>query len=201
MRRIFMHNPNKYGAFILHINGSLITHDNWYNGIYPAKEAVGIAVITENCEFMISLDEQTDSIMLGRYKSLWPIPELRDIEDAKKDFDGKGNTDKITSYSGLSEGYSAGYCANYTFINGQRGYLGSVGEWQAVNSLWNPINSCLNVARGAKLAWWKDPQRGGGYWTSTQYNNNHQWAARYSDGFVSEQSDFQQRVRPFGKLK
>ena len=155
------------GVFILDIDGSLYSKSEWStsNNI----NAVGVAVLTNNCKFVIAPD--------GRALSNWSVESTeliagvtatRDKSIAEKDYKGVQNTANIISKYGTSNTYAGKVCSSYTFRNGKNGYLGAAGEWKEVYNNKTEINACLSKIGGEQIG--ESPA-----WSSTQYNKDSAW--------------------------
>ena len=156
----------KAGIYIQDIYGNLYTEDEW-DGTQTAN---GIAVIAEQCEFVIGL-EHYDGVYYGGYgTTVNGIVTTEDRNTALADYAGESNTEKIIDALGEGNAPAAEYCAAYTFPNGQKGYLGAAGEWGVILDNNSAIESALKVCDGGE-------NELGTYWTSTQYNSNEVWKA------------------------
>lgn len=138
------------GVYIQDTTGRLWTSSSWNN----SATANGVAVIASTCKFVISLDKNKgmridtsgSASVLDGYLSAYASAAA-----AAEDFEGIKNTNKIISAFGNDTNEAAGYCANYTFPNGQKGYLGSAGEWQVVLDNKTAIESCLTQIGGSSI--------------------------------------------------
>lgn len=120
---------------------------------------------------------------------------------ALSDYEGKSNTTTIVNQLG-SSALPAWYCYNYTFPNGQTGYLGSAGEWQIILNNMSSFYEALMKCGGTALDSY--------YWTSTQYDSTYFWCAQTNNGrgdepdiymWISGRPKFYtHRVRAFGKV-
>lgn len=147
------------GVYILHTNGNLYTQDEWNTS--DNTNAVGVAVITENCRFVIAPESSVSELKWCRSNVNESIEGLDEVdkETAKLDYNGYSNTLKIVKTLGESTDYAAGFCRNYTLKNGMKGYLGSVGEWNEAYKNKDKIQICMSLI-GA------EPMDIGGYWSS-----------------------------------
>lgn len=151
------------GIWIQDVNGDLFSSSNWDN----EKVANGIAVATEECQFVMALDviERDDKTWYGMSRN--DFVEGCSITNSNIDelyYTGQSDTYAIIQQAGdTSEATAAGACKSYIFPNGQNGYLGSNGEWKAVLDNIDIINECLLKTVGKKLILEA--------WTSTQYND------------------------------
>lgn len=186
------------GVYIEDVHGYLYDIYEWDG----TKTANGIAVLANNCRFVIALQNaHTSECRLGGYKKIVPgIVTTTDESEANADYAGAYNTDTIISeLSGYNDSYVTGapaaeYCKAFTFPNGKKGYLGAAGEWQEV------INNKYRIAHALK-------ECGGslmspGNWTSTQYSSDLNWTASLLYDTLSD--DYKNRtsnVRAFTTLK
>ena len=147
------------GVFFQGISGKLYTESEW-----SYQEAVnGVAVITENCSFVMALVDAYDS------NCQWSSSDTEvtgitetSLSNAQNDYDGEDHTDAILEQLGYSPYLAAAayYCRAYTFPNGKKGYLGAAGEWQAALNNKASIKSALEKCGGTLMNHL--------YWTSTQ---------------------------------
>lgn len=155
------------------IHGNLYTEDEWDSSSTPN----GVAVITENCSFVIALENvsQTDWIVWGgKGKLISDIVTTTEQSVAMLDFNGNTNTQKIVSQlknytdaNSFSGSPAASACQQFIFPNEQTGYLGSAGEWQVVLDNIDKIKSALSKCGGDKFNYT--------HWTSTQYDDGYAW--------------------------
>ena len=166
--------PN--GVYIMHKDIFLVKRENWS---YPNEEASGVAVKTDNCAFVIAKEEQV-SIQWGGYGILInDCTTTKDESTAKKDYNGRQNTDAIVSQLGISETYAARYCKEYTFPHGAQGYLPALGELYEVYQNKSEVDACMSLIGGDALY-----GSGNNYWkrSSTQYSANYAWGLDWYNG-------------------
>ena len=182
------------GVFIQGVSGKLYNPDDWTS----QETANGVAVCTEHCSFVIALEHAYSiSCMWGGYGiTVSGITTTEDLSVAKTDYDGEAQTTSIVSQlgSGSSDIYAAKYCREYTFPNGDVGYLGAAGEWQAALDNKNAIASALNKCGGEIMSDY--------YWTSTQYSHQDSWYMRWdSESLTNINKDDDLRdVRAFAAI-
>lgn len=155
------------GVFILDIDGSLYSKSEWStsNNI----NAVGVAVLTNNCKFVIAPDGRAlSNWSVGSTELIAGVTATRDKSIAEKDYKGVQNTANIISKYGTSNTYAGKVCSSYTFRNGKNGYLGAAGEWKEVYNNKTEINACLSKIGGEQIG--ESPA-----WSSTQYNKDSAW--------------------------
>ena len=152
----------KRGVFILDTDNNLFTADEWDKT--NNSKAVGVAVITEECAFVVALN---DAILASTYWAYNPAKLIDGCSTtasqyvAINDYNGKKNTDAMLAASS-STSYPAGACNAYTFRNGKTGYLMSAGEAQCLLFNMSQVNNAIAKAGGTEIS--------GSHWTSTQNN-------------------------------
>lgn len=184
----------KRGIFILDTDGNLVKRADWNTG--NNSKAVGVAVLSDNCKFVISTTENSSNIQWGGYgTTISNIVTTTDTATAKKDYLGSGNTDKIITQLGSGNAPAADYCRGVTFKHGKKGYLGSLGEWQEAYNNKAEIDACMSLIGGTAI------NTSYYHWTSTQYSSNYSWILRWSDGSVYYGTKYDStRVRAFAAL-
>ena len=95
---------------------------------------------------------------------------------AKKDYAGETNTDKIIEQLGEDNAPAAEYCRKYTFKNGKKGYLWSLGEAQDAFNNKEAIDEAF-IKIGESTMGKSDY-----HWTSTQYNYYRAWKMHWISG-------------------
>lgn len=184
----------KRGIFILDTDGNLIKRADWNTG--NNSKAVGVAVLSDNCKFVISPSENSSNISWGGYgTTISNIVTTTDAATAKKDYLGSGNTDKIIAQLGSGNAPAADYCRGVTFKHGKKGYLGSLGEWQEAYNNKAEIDACMSLIGGTAI------YTSAYHWTSTQYSSGTSWLLGWSDGSVYNSGKrTNHRVRAFAAL-
>ena len=157
------------------------------------SDAIGVAVITSNCSFVIGKEEATGtSRRFGGYKK-----DLSGIgvvctstqTDALLDYDGAENTTKIINacagYTDSTFGFkgspSASWCrAQFSGV----GYLPSLGELKTAYDNKSSVDSMMTKINGAAIKNSDDY-----YWTSTLYSSSDEaWYIRLGNGSIGYQS-------------
>ena len=185
----------KRGIFILDTDGNLVKRADWNTG--NNSKAVGVAVLSDNCKFVISPSENSSNISWGGYgTTISNIVTTTDAATAKKDYLGSGNTDKIIAQLGSGNAPAAYNCrALLMFPDGRKGYLGSLGEWQEAYNNKSEIDQCMSLIGGTAI------NTSYYHWTSTQYSSNYSWILNWSDGSVTNYNkNNDNRVRAFAAL-
>ena len=149
-----------YGCYIQDTTGKLWKAGTWDGSATPN----GVAVYDESCSFIIALgvDKQ---LPINSKTAASSLTSYNTKETAISDFDGVGNTEILVSDYGSVTTESAGYCAAYTFPNGDTGYLGSAGEWNAAFKYKDEIDAIIALLGGDALKT--------SYWTSTYYGREN----------------------------
>jgi hypothetical protein len=184
----------KRGIFILDTDGNLVKRADWNTG--NNSKAVGVAVLSDNCKFVISTTENSSNIQWGGYgTTISNIVTTTDAATAKKDYLGSGNTDKIIAQLGSGNAPAADYCRGVTFKHGKKGYLGSLGEWQEAYNNKAEIDACMSLIGGTAI------NTSYYHWTSTQCSSGGSWILGWSDGSVGYGTkNGSGRVRTFAAL-
>lgn len=184
----------KRGIFILDTDGNLVKRADWNTG--NNSKAVGVAVLSDNCKFVISTTENSSNIQWGGYgTTISNIVTTTDTATAKKDYLGSGNTDKIITQLGSGNAPAADYCRGVTFKHEKKGYLGSLGEWQEAYNNKAEIDACMSLIGGTAI------NTSYYHWTSTQYSSTISWMLHWSDGSVDASTKgYNYRVRAFAAL-
>lgn len=191
---VIRYNLPKLGAYIQHIDGTLYDEEGWTNGGFSNDEANGIAVITTKASFVIAKTDLGEIEWISDvYRSVGGMLTA-DKATALADFAGYDNTQSFLA-SGLSGAcYS---CANYTFPNGNKGYLPALGELSEATTIKSKIDSLMTKIGGTELKY-KD------YWSSTQYSQYNAWICQFGysgssvAAYVAKNYDYY--VRPFTAL-
>ena len=185
----------KRGIFILDTDGNLVKRTEWNTG--NNSKAVGVAVLSDNCKFVISKTQGGTMTWGGYGTTISGIVTTTDANTAKKDYAGKDNTEKIVTQLGGSNAAAASYWRNTSklFPDGRKGYLGSLGEWQEAYNNKSEIDACMSLIGGTAIA------TNYYHWTSTQYSSDGAWVLNWSDGTVSSYGKSSSRqVRAFAAL-
>jgi len=196
-RRCFKASKVPNGVYIQSVDGKLYTVANWSQS---SSNANAVAVVTDNCRFIIAKTNYTTSTHWSETPSIVSnVLVSTSATTAKTDYKGKSNTDYILAAFG-SNAPSAYYCSIFTFPNGQHGFLPALGELYAAYQNSTAINTALAKIGGDSLG--SDVN-----WSSTQYNNEIAWYLRWSSGAVDGYYKYQKATgynglstRVFGEL-
>lgn len=166
---IMTYTKSPLGVYIYDTDGHFTLSENWNTA--NNRKAVGVYVGTENSHFVIAPDYDSSGLEWAEYDgndiTISGIVTTIDGTIAKKDYAGESNTDKIIAQLGTGNAPAAEYCRNFTFKNGKKGYLWSVGEAIDANANQKAINEALIKIGGANMT--------DEYWTSTQTDATKAW--------------------------
>lgn len=184
------------GVYIQGVSGVLFSVDQWSGQETPN----GIAVITDNCRFVMALKDAYISIAKwgGYGTTVSGIVTTTAEATAAEDYKGRENTDTIISaLSGVNDGYVTGApaaekCKAYTFPNGQVGYMGAVGEWEAAYNNKAAIEAALSACGGTEISPY--------YWASTQYSSYRSWRLDWYSGLYYDDKSSSRYVRAFAAI-
>lgn len=182
------------GVYILHMNGKLYTNNEW--DIAWNKQAVGVALLTDNCRFVIAPTYNSSPQKWSPNRVLVPgVTTVVDGNAATVDYNGVQNTDALVAFYGSDDNYAAGWCRNYIFKNGKNGYLGSLGEWYEVEKNRAEVETCLRAMYGIVFP-------DAIHWSSTQESSEYAWRLFISKLEVRRYSktNYQLNVRAFAAL-
>lgn len=185
-----------YGVYIQDTTGKLWESGTWNGSATPN----GVAVYDESCSFIIAL-EGDKQLPINDYSVVsTTLPAYDTQETAIADFDGAGNTGNLVRGFGAVATKSAGYCAAYTFPNGETGYLGSAGEWNVAFKYKDEIDAIMALLGEDALNI--------SYWTSTYCGKRPArfWYFMWTDGANGQAGDMGNELvtsntyytRPFG---
>lgn len=180
------------GIYIEHVNGTLYTADEWKSGNFSNDDANGVAVVRPISGSFVIAKELTDSLEFGGTFKI-PSEFFKTEDEALLDNDGYENTKRIIeALQGVQDGYhtntigtpAASYCVNYTFPNGNKGYLGALGQAQCIADNYINVNKAFQ-AIGSSLKFgnnWPDISSLG--YTSTIKGNQHTYSAYIGSSWI-----------------
>lgn len=182
------------GIYIYDTDQNFTLPENWNQK--NNSKAVGVYVGTENSKFVIAPTYNNTNNIFWSYdnKEVSGIVMSNDSAVAKKDYAGETNTDKIIAQLGESNAPAAKYCREYTFKNGKKGYLWSLGEAQDAFNNKEAIDAALIKIGGSIMPKTDD------HWTSTQYNYYRAWKMNWVSGDYYDNKEYQAYVRAVSAL-
>lgn len=184
------------GIYILDTDNSLITRSNW--SIENNNKAVGVVVLLSKCQFVIAPTDSSSTQIWSKGGAQDVVPGVTTTTEPvmarTTDYRGAQNSSAIVAQYGDTSDYAAGWCQNFLFKNGERGYLGSCSEWQEAYNNKAEIDTCMSLIGGTAIATYY-------YWTSTQCDSSSSWSMHWnkSDLHKSLKSSVR-RVRAFAPL-
>lgn len=171
--------PN--GVYILHANGKVYTKKDWDTSWN--NNAVGVAVKTAKCSFVIAPEEQSPINWGGFGTTINGCTTTTNDSVAKSDFKGRTNTKAIVTQLGYSkEMYAARYCSEYTFKNGKEGYLPALGELYEAYQNKSEIDACMALIGGKAM--YNDSFKNQTKWSSTEFGIHHSWIITFNNLFI-----------------
>ena len=186
------------GVFILDTDGNLYSESEWDQ---PNSSAVGVAVLTNECKFVIApiaSTEINDRLLWskkGAYYNVSGVTTTTSSSVAKTDYEGVSNSSAIVSKYGKDTDYAAGWCQNFSFKNGKEGYLDPCGEWQEAYNNKAEINACMSLIGGTAI------RTDYPHWTSTQSSSGEAWSLDWKNGSVGRNTkNYYFWVRAFATL-
>ena len=187
-----------YGVFIYDTNGNLTKPEEW--DTTNNDLAVGVAVIDENCSFVIGKTQKYSEIAWSNTlngTSVSGIVTTADINIAKIDYAGEANSSIVRGLtSGETNAFNWAYDKTIT-VNGTTlyGYIGAAGEWQTAFNNRSAVNSALSTIGGTSMVTYDY------HWTSTQYSSDRAWTLHWGYDNVSYRNkSYDYYVRAFYHL-
>jgi hypothetical protein len=179
------------GVYIEDINGKLWTEAEWNGSVTPN----GVAVITDECQFVMALEDVDAQYWAPNYSGVPGAFLTNFLETAKTDYSGIVNTQKVVEKFSSDTGTAAYCCQNFIFPNGGKGYVGAVGEWQAVINNKDAIFSALSKCGAEEMV------QTSSYWTSTMETAGRAWLGSLKNKtFTTDLVSKDYPVRAFTKL-
>ena len=169
-----------YGVFIYDTNGNLTKPEEWDTANNDL--AVGVAVIDENCSFVIGKTQNYSEIVWSDTlygTEVSGIVTTTDSGIALLDYAVEANSSIVRGLtSGENNAFNWAYSKTIT-VNGTTlyGYVGAAGEWQTAYNNKSAIDSALSKIGGTAMVI-------NYHWTSTQRTSNDAWALPWNYGYV-----------------
>ena len=157
----------KAGVYIQHIDGSLYLEEEWVSNGFSNDDANGVYVSNGTHAFIVAKDSLGSIPWSSKPNVLVDeVTTTDDYEIAMRYNNGVEDTAKIAAFDPDS---AAAACANYTFPNGQKGYLPSLAEVRMMLD----CNECLELIGGTPI-----DEYGTYYWSSIQVDAERALTAR-----------------------
>ena len=168
------------GVYICDSDGKLTAVGSWDTA--NNSKAVGVAVISDKCSFIIDKTNSADNTQWGGYGTDVPgLSNITDNTEAKLDYNGSSNTDKIISALGSGIKIAVGWCkSKFITVGGEtkEGYLPALGEWQTAYNNKSQVDSALSKIGGTAMLT-------GYHWASTEFSSYVAWTLRWDSGGIS----------------
>ena len=171
------------GVYVYANNGKLYNPDEWDTA--NNDQAVGVAVIDDNCKFAITKGEKPQrawsAVLYGI--DVDGLTNYSDFSQAVTDFNGENNTAIIReAASGEDASNNAAYyCYNQTVsVDGRgtvHGYLPALGELQTAYNNKSLVDSAMSLIGGIAMPTYR-------LWSSTEYSSNHAWYLNWNGGYM-----------------
>ena len=166
---IFYHGVIPNGVYIQHTDGTVYQIEEWTSKGFSSEEANGVAIIDDLASFVIAKEDAGTGLKWSNTAEL--IEGVSASDSSSKLVYSGANDTRILVELGVSPAAQA--CADYTFPNGAKGYMPSVGEWKVLHNNATKVQEALTLIGGANM-FNKNSARY--YWSSTQYNDSKAWA-------------------------
>lgn len=130
----FTYKALETGVFIIDKNDILYkTTEEFQQSGMSNSDAVGVLLVTDKVTIVIPPGMSSALQWSTSRQLVEGVTTTSDSEVAVLDFKGKANTEAIVKALGKNAP-AAYYCSNYTFKNGKKGYLPSLGEGKEIQS-------------------------------------------------------------------
>jgi hypothetical protein len=146
------------GVWAYYSDGSIRDYDN------ADSNAIGVAVVTNNCAFVIN-KTAIPTTQFGGYNtdlSGSGAFTTTNFATSQSDYDGEGNTEKLKPY--ITDTSTTFVKCTQAF--GGKGYVGAAGEWKEVFNNKDSVKNMMTKIGGSNFL------TNQYYWTSTLYNGN-----------------------------
>lgn len=175
------------GIYICDNTGALTAVGSWDTS--NNSSAVGVAVISDNCSFVIGKTQDNGADIDWSHKlygtEVSGILTTTDSSIAKTDYAGEANSAIVRGLtSGETNAFNWAY-GNTITVNGTTlyGYIGAVGEWQTAYNNKSSIDSALSTIGGTAINTTTYY-----YWTSTQRSSTFAMTFNWNNGSISYDS-------------
>ena len=194
--------PTENGVYIESVEHKFYLTNDWDT----TNTANSIAVVADVHKFRIALSGTKLSMSSSRFDS-WDTylsgttnSGTTDKTVAKADYNGATNTHLIVTKCQSSTDYAAGWCNAYTFPDGSKGYLPSLGEMNLAYQNKAAVDAALAKCGGTALP------MDNFHWSSRFYGSNgivcRCWGFIWDSGTViGNYLDTNFYVRPFAPLE
>ena len=169
-----------YGIYICDNTGAFTDVGSW--NAANNSSAIGVAVISDNCSFIIGKTQSNNGIVWSDKlygTTVSGIVTTENSSTAKTDYAGEANSAIVRGLtSGENNAFNWAY-GNTITVSGTTlyGYIGALGEWWTAYNNKSSINRALRKIDGtAMLTEW--------HWASTQRSSASAWMLGWNNGVV-----------------
>lgn len=165
-----MHYEELLGVYIQHIDGNLYTKEDWVNEGFSKDLANGVAIAgaVTGEGFVIGKEDlntkDKQRWYYGNPSLIAGVLATTSSSVAILDMQGLQNTSLLTGYHQV-----ASSCRNYTFPNGNKGYLPAMGELHLLYQNVDTVEDLMKTIGGSVF------KEGEMYWSSTQRDAESVW--------------------------
>lgn len=180
-----------YGVFIYDTNGNLTKPEEWDTANNDL--AVGVAVIDENCAFVIGKTQSDKGIPWSNTLYGTTVEGITTFDKnifAKTDYAGEANSFIVRGLtSGETNAFNWAY-SNTITVNGTTlyGYIGALGEWQTAYNNKSSIDSALSKIGGTAMG------TSDCHWSSTQESSDKVWVL---DWYLGNPNQFNKKFSSY----
>lgn len=159
------------GVMIQHIDGTLYTIREWQEKGFTSDDANGVAIVDDRASFVVAKEDIGEKLLWSNEAILVEGVSVTSVKNDFADYRNGVQDTQILVELGVSPAALA--CAEYTFPNGNKGYLPSAGEWHVFDSYRAAAEEAFNLIGGANLF---SPYSAKYYWSTTQESASNAWA-------------------------
>lgn len=169
---------------VMLLDGTVVPYSRVPEQGYSREQVVGISYSNGGHEFAVALDD-IENVYFCAGGEIVEDPSgvvvTSTVGVARQDYSGEQNTTVISSL--LADFYAVNRAKNYTFPNGENGYLGAMGEYNLILGNIDLVNELAAKCGGTPIPTTKN------YWSSTlnffDIDGNTRWVWIWrGDGYV-----------------
>ena len=140
-------------------------HQEW------KEQAEGVAIITEECRFLMAPDPVIGDWGGGEFTSVSDLTVIQDWREAKFDYNGRKNTEALLNAKDVMRKIEfTEKCYNYDKDNPGKWYQPAAGQMYLIRQNLDEVQRCLSLIGGRKL------KANEHYISSTAADGLHLWA-------------------------
>ena len=135
------------------------------------EQAEGVAIITEECRFLMAPDPVIGDWGGGEFTSVSDLTVIQDWREAKFDYNGRKNTEALLNAKDVMRKIEfTEKCYNYDKDNPGKWYQPAAGQMYLIRQNLDEVQRCLSLIGGRKL------KANEHYISSTAADGLHLWA-------------------------